>query len=32
MTRIERFWPLLLIWVAVPAPLYVWLVLWFIMG
>jgi len=32
MTRIERIWPLLLIWVAVPTPLYIWLALWLIMG
>ena len=32
MTAIERIWPLLLIWVAVPAPLYIWLVLWLFMG
>jgi len=32
MTRIEKILPLLLIWVSVPTPLYIWLALWFIMA
>ena len=32
MNVIEKTWPLILIWVAVPAPLYIWFVLWLMMG